>query len=167
LASPSLKGARQPPPPPSVFSKNRRRASLIWPEKDTLERRHAGRDRSISRVSQLVAPVPGCFFFSDGSRFRPRSISGARAERQRRCRSRGLPLAHGTELQSLYAHLSSIGVQRRRKRADRAGAAAEPSLADGDHLIFTLLLGGRAVTYRLVECAVGGGPRNAQNSTKR
>jgi murein DD-endopeptidase MepM/ murein hydrolase activator NlpD len=55
---------------------------------------------------------------------------------------------HGMGLQSLYAHLSSIEVKvgdtiNRDARLGRSGATG---LAGGDHLHFTLLLGGNAVT---------------------
>ncbi|MFS8608285.1 MAG: M23 family metallopeptidase, partial [Gammaproteobacteria bacterium] len=55
---------------------------------------------------------------------------------------------HGMGLQSLYAHLSSIDVAvgdmvEMEQRIGRTGATG---LAGGDHLHFTMLLGGRAVT---------------------
>ena len=55
---------------------------------------------------------------------------------------------HGMGLQSLYAHLSSIEVSvgdmvEIDQRLGRTGATG---LAGGDHLHFTMLLGGRAVT---------------------
>lgn len=57
-------------------------------------------------------------------------------------------LDHGMGLQSLYAHLSSIDVAvgdlvSIDQRLGRSGATG---LAGGDHLHFTMLLGGRAVT---------------------
>jgi murein DD-endopeptidase MepM/ murein hydrolase activator NlpD len=57
-------------------------------------------------------------------------------------------LDHGMGLQSLYAHLSSIGV----KVGDMVNEGAElgrtgsTGLAGGDHLHFTMLLGGHAVS---------------------
>ena len=55
---------------------------------------------------------------------------------------------HGMGLQSLYAHLSSIGVQRGDsvKMNQELGRSGTTGLAGGDHLHFTMLLGGRAVT---------------------
>jgi len=55
---------------------------------------------------------------------------------------------HGMGLQSLYAHLSSIGVQvgdtvEMEQELGRSGATG---LAGGDHLHFTMLLGGSAIT---------------------
>ena len=55
---------------------------------------------------------------------------------------------HGMGLQSLYAHLSSIDVAvgdmvEKQTRLGRTGATG---LAGGDHLHFTMLLGGHAVT---------------------
>ncbi|HEX6313697.1 MAG TPA: M23 family metallopeptidase [Gemmatimonadaceae bacterium] len=57
-------------------------------------------------------------------------------------------LDHGMGLQSLYAHLSSIGVQRGDsvQMNDELGRSGTTGLAGGDHLHFTMLLGGRAVT---------------------
>ena len=57
-------------------------------------------------------------------------------------------LDHGMGLQSLYAHLSSIDVQvgdlvERDQQLGRSGATG---LAGGDHLHFTMLLGGNAIT---------------------
>jgi murein DD-endopeptidase MepM/ murein hydrolase activator NlpD len=55
---------------------------------------------------------------------------------------------HGMGLQSLYAHLSSIGV----KKGDMVeldselGRSGSTGLAGGDHLHFTMLLDGRAIT---------------------
>jgi murein DD-endopeptidase MepM/ murein hydrolase activator NlpD len=57
-------------------------------------------------------------------------------------------LDHGMGLQSLYAHLSSIEVKvgDAVKQGDRLGRSGSTGLAAGDHLHFTTLLGGRAVT---------------------
>ena len=57
-------------------------------------------------------------------------------------------LDHGMGLQSLYAHLSSIGVQRGDsvQMSQELGRSGTTGLAGGDHLHFTMLLGGRAVT---------------------
>ena len=57
-------------------------------------------------------------------------------------------LEHGMGLQSLYAHLSSIGVQRGDsvQMSQELGRSGTTGLAGGDHLHFTMLLGGRAVT---------------------
>lgn len=57
-------------------------------------------------------------------------------------------LDHGMGLQSLYAHLSSIDVQAGDfVEADtRLGRSGATGLAGGDHLHFTMLLGGKAVT---------------------
>ncbi|MEX2497113.1 MAG: M23 family metallopeptidase [Woeseia sp.] len=57
-------------------------------------------------------------------------------------------LDHGMGLQSLYAHLSSVGVTvgDTVQKNDRLGLSGETGLAGGDHLHFTMLLGGRAVT---------------------
>lgn len=55
---------------------------------------------------------------------------------------------HGMGLQSLYAHLSTVDVavgDRVEKNA-RLGLSGESGLAGGDHLHFTMLLGGNAVT---------------------
>jgi len=57
-------------------------------------------------------------------------------------------LDHGMGLQSLYAHLSSVGVsvgQMVDKEAD-LGRSGSTGLAGGDHLHFTMLLGGNAIT---------------------
>jgi len=51
-------------------------------------------------------------------------------------------------LQSLYAHLSTIAVQRG-ETVDRdavLGRSGSTGLAGGDHLHFTMLLGGHPVT---------------------
>jgi murein DD-endopeptidase MepM/ murein hydrolase activator NlpD len=55
---------------------------------------------------------------------------------------------HGMGLQSLYAHLSSIGVQGgdNVQMNQELGRSGTTGLAGGDHLHFTMLLGGRAVT---------------------
>ena len=55
---------------------------------------------------------------------------------------------HGMGLQSLYAHLSSIGVQKGDsvQMSQELGRSGTTGLAGGDHLHFTMLLGGRAVT---------------------
>jgi murein DD-endopeptidase MepM/ murein hydrolase activator NlpD len=55
---------------------------------------------------------------------------------------------HGMGLQSLYAHLSSIGVQKGDsvQMNQELGRSGTTGLAGGDHLHFTMLLGGRAVT---------------------
>jgi murein DD-endopeptidase MepM/ murein hydrolase activator NlpD len=57
-------------------------------------------------------------------------------------------LDHGMGLQSLYAHLSSIEVKEGDDVADgaRLGRSGATGLAGGDHLHFTLLLNGQAVT---------------------
>jgi murein DD-endopeptidase MepM/ murein hydrolase activator NlpD len=57
-------------------------------------------------------------------------------------------LDHGMGLQSLYAHLSSIGVSvGELVEADsELGRSGATGLAGGDHLHFTMLLGGNAVT---------------------
>lgn len=55
---------------------------------------------------------------------------------------------HGMGLQSLYAHLSSIGVQvgQTVELDAELGRSGATGLAGGDHLHFTMLLGGNAVT---------------------
>ncbi|HEX6992671.1 MAG TPA: M23 family metallopeptidase [Gammaproteobacteria bacterium] len=55
---------------------------------------------------------------------------------------------HGMGLQSLYAHLSSIevGVGDMVELDQRIGRTGATGLAGGDHLHFTMLLGGQAVT---------------------
>ena len=55
---------------------------------------------------------------------------------------------HGMGLQSLYAHLSSIDVSAERsvELDAQLGRSGATSLAGGDHLHFTILLNGRAVT---------------------
>ena len=57
-------------------------------------------------------------------------------------------LDHGMGLQSLYAHLSSIEVKvgDMVNLGDRVGRTGSTGLAGGDHLHFTMLLNGRAVT---------------------
>ena len=57
-------------------------------------------------------------------------------------------LDHGMGVQSLYAHLSSIGVQKGDsvQMSQELGRSGTTGLAGGDHLHFTMLLGGRAVT---------------------
>ncbi|HJO37925.1 MAG: M23 family metallopeptidase [Vicinamibacterales bacterium] len=55
---------------------------------------------------------------------------------------------HGMGLQSLYAHLSSIGVAvgDAVEQGQEVGRSGMTGLAGGDHLHFTMLLHGRAVT---------------------
>jgi murein DD-endopeptidase MepM/ murein hydrolase activator NlpD len=55
---------------------------------------------------------------------------------------------HGMGLQSLYAHLSTIDVEAGDavEMSGRLGLSGETGLAGGDHLHFTMLLGGHAVT---------------------
>jgi murein DD-endopeptidase MepM/ murein hydrolase activator NlpD len=55
---------------------------------------------------------------------------------------------HGMGLQSLYAHLSSIGVEvgQTVELDAELGRSGATGLAGGDHLHFTMLLGGNAVT---------------------
>ncbi|HEU4625389.1 MAG TPA: M23 family metallopeptidase [Steroidobacteraceae bacterium] len=57
-------------------------------------------------------------------------------------------LDHGMGLQSLYAHLSSIGVKvgDAVNEGDTLGRSGSTGLAGGDHLHFTMLVGGHAVT---------------------
>jgi murein DD-endopeptidase MepM/ murein hydrolase activator NlpD len=57
-------------------------------------------------------------------------------------------LDHGMGLQSLYAHLSSIGVSEGELVESEAelGRSGATGLAGGDHLHFTMLLGGHAIT---------------------
>jgi murein DD-endopeptidase MepM/ murein hydrolase activator NlpD len=57
-------------------------------------------------------------------------------------------LDHGMGLQSLYAHLSSIGVTVGELVATEGelGRSGATGLAGGDHLHFTMLLGGNAIT---------------------
>ena len=57
-------------------------------------------------------------------------------------------LDHGMGLQSLYAHLSSIGVEvgQTVELDAELGRSGATGLAGGDHLHFTMLLGGNAVT---------------------
>jgi murein DD-endopeptidase MepM/ murein hydrolase activator NlpD len=57
-------------------------------------------------------------------------------------------LDHGMGLQSLYAHLSSIQVQQGEtvELDQELGRSGATGLAGGDHLHFTMLLGGRAIT---------------------
>ncbi|HEX3129230.1 MAG TPA: M23 family metallopeptidase [Thermoanaerobaculia bacterium] len=54
---------------------------------------------------------------------------------------------HGYGLMSLYGHLSSIGVQEGQtvERGQELGRSGQTGLAGGDHLHFTLLLGGLPV----------------------
>jgi len=55
---------------------------------------------------------------------------------------------HGLGLQSLYAHLSSIGVKvgDTVTQGQELGKSGTTGLAGGDHLHFTMLLGGHAIT---------------------
>lgn len=57
-------------------------------------------------------------------------------------------LDHGMGLQSLYAHLSSVGVSEGQVVESEAelGRSGATGLAGGDHLHFTMLLGGNAIT---------------------
>jgi murein DD-endopeptidase MepM/ murein hydrolase activator NlpD len=57
-------------------------------------------------------------------------------------------LDHGMGLQSLYAHLSSVGVSKGQLVESEAelGRSGATGLAGGDHLHFTMLLGGNAIT---------------------
>jgi murein DD-endopeptidase MepM/ murein hydrolase activator NlpD len=57
-------------------------------------------------------------------------------------------LDHGMGLQSLYAHLSSVGVSEGQLVESEAelGRSGATGLAGGDHLHFTMLLGGNAIT---------------------
>lgn len=57
-------------------------------------------------------------------------------------------LDHGMGLQSLYAHLSAldVAVDDVVEKGGRLGLSGETGLAGGDHLHFTMLLGGNAVT---------------------
>jgi murein DD-endopeptidase MepM/ murein hydrolase activator NlpD len=57
-------------------------------------------------------------------------------------------LDHGIGVQSLYAHLSSIevGVGDRVERGGQLGRSGMTGLAGGDHLHFTMLVGGQQVT---------------------
>lgn len=57
-------------------------------------------------------------------------------------------LDHGMGVQSLYAHLSSIGVKvgDQVELGQTLGRSGATGLAGGDHLHFTMLLGGQAVT---------------------
>ena len=57
-------------------------------------------------------------------------------------------LDHGMGLQSLYAHLSSISVSAGQIVESEAelGRSGSTGLAGGDHLHFTMLLGGNAIT---------------------
>jgi murein DD-endopeptidase MepM/ murein hydrolase activator NlpD len=57
-------------------------------------------------------------------------------------------LDHGMGLQSLYAHLSSIDVQvgDAIEHDGQLGRSGATGLAGGDHLHFTMLLGGNAIT---------------------
>ncbi len=52
---------------------------------------------------------------------------------------------HGMGLQSLYAHLSTIDVQvgQTVEQGQTLGRSGATGLAGGDHLHFTMLLGGR------------------------
>ena len=54
---------------------------------------------------------------------------------------------HGMGIQSLYAHLSSIGVQPGQmvEKEQTLGRSGMTGLAGGDHLHFTMLLHGRMV----------------------
>jgi murein DD-endopeptidase MepM/ murein hydrolase activator NlpD len=57
-------------------------------------------------------------------------------------------LDHGLGVQSLYAHLSSIGVKVGDKveKGQEIGRSGMTGLAGGDHLHFTMLVGGQQVT---------------------
>jgi murein DD-endopeptidase MepM/ murein hydrolase activator NlpD len=57
-------------------------------------------------------------------------------------------LDHGMGLQSLYAHLSSIDVEKGDtvQLGRQLGRSGTTGLAGGDHLHFTMLLGGNAIT---------------------
>jgi murein DD-endopeptidase MepM/ murein hydrolase activator NlpD len=57
-------------------------------------------------------------------------------------------LDHGMGLQSIYAHLSSISVKTGDmvNQGDQLGRSGSTGLAGGDHVHFTTLLGGNAVT---------------------
>jgi murein DD-endopeptidase MepM/ murein hydrolase activator NlpD len=53
-------------------------------------------------------------------------------------------LDHGQGIFSLYGHLSGIGVQKGQRvaRGERIGASGQTGMAGGDHLHFSVLLGG-------------------------
>ena len=55
---------------------------------------------------------------------------------------------HGLGVQSLYGHLSSIGVRVGDKveKGQEIGRSGQTGLAGGDHLHFTTLVGGEQVT---------------------
>ena len=55
---------------------------------------------------------------------------------------------HGLGVQSLYGHLSSIGVKVGDKvdKGQEIGRSGQTGLAGGDHLHFTTLVGGEQVT---------------------
>jgi len=55
---------------------------------------------------------------------------------------------HGMGVQSLYGHLSSIGVKvgDRVEKGQQVGRSGMTGLAGGDHLHFTMLVGGQQVT---------------------
>ena len=55
---------------------------------------------------------------------------------------------HGLCVQSLYGHLSSIGVRVGDKvdKGQEIGRSGQTGLAGGDHLHFTTLVGGEQVT---------------------
>jgi murein DD-endopeptidase MepM/ murein hydrolase activator NlpD len=57
-------------------------------------------------------------------------------------------LDHGLGVQSLYGHLSSIGVKVGDKveKGQEIGRSGQTGLAGGDHLHFTTLVGGEQVT---------------------
>ena len=54
---------------------------------------------------------------------------------------------HGMGVQSLYAHLSSIGVQAGQsvEKEQQIGRSGMTGLAGGDHLHFTMLVNGQPV----------------------
>jgi murein DD-endopeptidase MepM/ murein hydrolase activator NlpD len=113
----------------SAFADHR---TYIYKGKDVDQQVHLGFDLASFTGTPIVAANRGKVVFADEL-----GIYG-------NC----VILDHGMGLQSLYAHLSSVGVSVGQlvESETELGRSGSTGLAGGDHLHFTMLLGGNAIT---------------------
>jgi hypothetical protein len=112
----------------SRFADNR---TYVYQGRDVDQRVHLGFDLAVTRRIPVLAAHNGIVLHAGDL-----GIYG-----------NAVLLDHGLGVQSLYAHLSSIDVKTadRVDRGRQLGRSGMTGLAAGDHLHFTMLVGGRAV----------------------
>ncbi|MDW7711001.1 MAG: M23 family metallopeptidase [Deferrisomatales bacterium] len=125
-------GAFLQPPNTKVFANFAETRVYRWQGQEVDRQVHLGYDLASVQRAPVPAANSGVVVFAE-----PLTIYG-----------NTVILDHGLGLQTLYAHLSSIGVREgeRVARGQELGRTGTTGLAVGDHLHYEVLLHGRSVT---------------------